>query len=83
MTWIKEANKIGRYTGTYYGFRLYCTLEPFSTEKIVDRDGEQWRETTFHPGWYIAINRHDEGFEGNSRSEVIFKCQWSLLENSY
>lgn len=83
MSWIKDANKLGEYLGTYFGFRLYCSLQPFHSERIVDRDGEQYRETTHHPGWYIAINRNDFGFEGESKTEIIFNCQVAQMNSKY
>lgn len=63
MSWIKEANKIGRYKATIHGFRVYCIKEATHTESIITRDGEQWIRIDFHPGHYVAVDKHSRRLE--------------------
>lgn len=63
MSWVKEANKIGRYEETRGGYRVYCVRKAFHAESTVIRDGEEWRMVEFTPGHYVAVNKHGHQLE--------------------
>lgn len=50
MGWIKEANKLGEYHSTEFGYRIYKT-EPM----IITENGN---ETTYKQGKYLAIDKN-------------------------
>ncbi|WP_346320950.1 hypothetical protein [Chitinophaga sp. YIM B06452] len=78
MGWIKEANKLGKYINTWKGFRFYCTVEPTSTESIIERDGEQWLRTEFTEGEYVAIDKTGMEFRGKDKVAMCFKIDFEL-----
>jgi len=64
MSWIKEANKIGKYDETRYGFRFYIIKEPSSIESIKEINGELYRCTDFIKGEYVAVDSTGLTFTG-------------------
>jgi len=75
MSWIKEANKIGKYETSYKGFRLYCTKEPEIIQSVVTIDGEQYNRTELIKGWFVAIDKTKLRFEANNIQELSFKIE--------
>ena len=72
MSWIKIANKLGRYIETLHGFRLYCTEEPTSIETVI----ETQIINEFEVGKYIAINKKGEILESRNdagRQELLHR----------
>lgn len=80
MTWVKEANKLGKYIGTYGGFRMYYTIEPSHTERIEEREDGQYRVVDFQKGQVVAIDKHGRRKEGD-RWSVISWCQFEQQAN--
>lgn len=74
MSWVKDANKIGRYDKTYLGFRIYVIVEPTSDTKIEERQDGKYSVTTFTSGHYKAVNRKGKMFEGK-RWDVVAEIE--------
>lgn len=71
MHWIKEANKLGKYDKTYQGFRIYCTKEPESIQRMEEREDGQWNVTDFIQGEYIAIDKTGLRYDGKFWDFII------------
>jgi hypothetical protein len=71
--WVKLANKIGRYSRSYEGFRIYCTKEPEIKQSIEERSDGTWRRTEFIKGWFVAIDKYGCRFEASSVDQLAFK----------
>lgn len=56
MSWIKEANKLGKYKSTHLGFRIYYVVEPTCVTTTEIREDGVYQVTKFTPGEYKAIN---------------------------
>lgn len=65
MSWIKEANKMGEYKNTYYGFRIYCIKSPEVIETIVQKSDGLYNKTEFTRGEYVGIDKSDCKYEGD------------------
>jgi hypothetical protein len=83
MSWIKEANKIGKYERSHEGFRIYCTKEPEIKVTIEDRTDGQWRRTDFIKGWFVAIDKNGVRFENSSMTELWTKIEWEAMARRY
>ena len=83
MSWIKEANKIGKYERSYKGFRFYCTKEPEIISRIEERDGEQWRITDFMKGDFVAIDKTGLRFEAHHFDELAGKIDMEIMRRVY
>lgn len=83
MTWVKEANKIGRYCRSYRGFRGYEVIPRKVVESIVQRNGEHYRRTEFQDGLYVWVNKKGARFEGIAEysDRVAFAIDVYWLEN--
>ena len=64
MSWIKEANKKGRYKQTHKGFRIYVVVECSSKISIVERNGESYNCTEITKGVYYAVDKNGVEFNG-------------------
>jgi hypothetical protein len=83
MSWIKEANKIGKYERSHEGFRIYCTKEPKVKCTVVEREGEMWNRTDFIKGWFVAVDKDGVRFENSSVSELWTKIEWEAMARRY
>lgn len=83
MSWIKEANKIGRYETTYKGFRFYYTKEASMFHSIVEKDGALWNKTEIIKAELVAINKNGLTLEGNYIDEMAFRIDIILIKKSY
>lgn len=80
--WVKEANKLGKYSKTYYGFRIY-TVKPADTKVTFEnREDGVWRRTDFLPGEYIAIDKYGVRYEGKYW-DVIAKIDIDVLQQRF
>lgn len=83
MSWIKEANKIGKYERSHEGFRIYCTKEPEIKVTTENREDGLWRRTDFIKGWFVAIDKNGVKFENSSMSELWTRIEWEAMARSY
>lgn len=83
MSWVKDANKIGRYKDTYRGFRVYVTKESQIVETFFERDGSTYRRTDFIPGELVAIDRHGVTFTRPYYDHLAFDIDIELLNRYY
>lgn len=82
MSWMKEANKLGRYVMTYRCFRVYCTKEPETQEIIEDREDGQWRVTNFIKGEFVAIDKKGVVINGTGLESLGFDIDKELFIRS-
>lgn len=83
MSWIKEANKIGKYEQTYKGFRFYCTKEPEIKQETFEKDGERWNRTDFIKGDFVAIDKTGLRFEGHYFDELAWKIDMEIMRRGF
>jgi hypothetical protein len=83
MSWVKEANKLGRYSTTYHGFRIYCTKEPQVLTTEYEEEGSLWRRTDFIKGEMVAIDKTGCTFTAPYTEELAFKIDMELLNRHY
>lgn len=79
MTWVKEANKLGKYEETYDGFRIYVTKEPQVLESSFEEDGSTWLRTDFVPGEFVAIDRDGVTFTRRYLTEIYYDIDLEML----
>lgn len=82
MSWVKDANKLGKYEGTYYGFRVYMTKKPRHIQSTEVRHGVPVNRTELLPGHWIAINKDGYKIEYHYLDTLLFKCSWHTFGNS-
>ncbi len=80
--WIKEANKLGRFSRTYKGFRIYITKEGSMKEAEFERDGEMWRRTDIEPPLFAAMDKYGVLYQGRYES-VIWEIDVDVFQQSY
>jgi hypothetical protein len=83
MTWIKQANKIGKYRSTYKGFRIYCTKQSRIVVRIEKREDGLYRITQIIPGWLVAVDKTGSRFEGADITSVAFKIDIEILNRHF
>lgn len=73
MSWISEANKLGKYDTTHRGFRIYVVKEGSFTESYFQNEKlELIHQVDFHNSERIAIDKNGVRFDGNLH-EIYFK----------
>jgi len=83
MSWIKEANKIGKYERSYKGFRFYCTKEPEIKTYTEERNGERWQVTDIIKGDFIGIDKTGLRFEAHHFDELAGKIDFEIIRRVY
>jgi protocatechuate 3,4-dioxygenase beta subunit len=66
MSWIKQANKIGKYNSTYKGYRIYLKKQGSVT---VEENGE-YMTTHIVPNTYAAMNKAGTYLEGSGMNGI-------------
>lgn len=78
MTWIKDANKIGKYEETRHGFRVYC----IKASKVVEHITPEYIIRDLIPGEYVAINQSGVRIKATGRLRMHEKlhshCVWGI-----
>lgn len=74
LSWIKNANKLGKYYTTYFGYRISITKKG-SVEIIGNK-------TIFTEGQYVAINKTGNKITGKL-STVISKIDLLQFKKTY
>lgn len=82
MTWIKKANKLGRYLDTYQGFRIYVIKPTEVKEEIEERPDGLYRITRFIPGELVALDKTGCRFEGNGKGEIYCKIDIETFQRA-
>jgi hypothetical protein len=83
MSWVKEANKLGRYNTTYLGFRIYCIKEPQIRTSHYQREDGIYQRTDFIQGEMLAIDKTGTTFTAPYVENLAFKIDMELLNRYY
>lgn len=80
MSWVKEANKLGRYNTSYKGFRIYCIKEPQIKTTHEQREDGIYQRTDFIPGEMLAIDKTGIRFEAPYVENLAFKIDIEIMQ---
>ena len=75
MGWVQEANKLGTYHSTVYGYRIYCTT---STVITITEQGIESVQ-----GKYLAINKNGVLIESRPLEFIWAAIEKKQLEDYY
>jgi len=82
MSWITEANKLGKYDSTHGGFRIYIVKEARTIEKTIIKNGKELEYTLHIPSHRIAIDKYGVQFEGDLH-QVSFKIDMEMMARRF
>lgn len=83
MSWIKQANRKGRYKQSYRGFRIYETKPGSMSTHIEHRPDGDYRVTAFTPSEFLAIDKTGCVFEGTGIEKIGYDIDIELLQRSF
>lgn len=83
MSWVKEANKLGKYLQTYKGFRLYEIKAATHSERFEDRPNGRYRITEFEKGEAVAIDKTGEVVHGSGILTLSEKIDMIVLKRYF
>lgn len=83
MSWVKEANKLGKYLQTYKGFRVYETKAATHSERFEDRPDGRFRITEFEKGEAVAIDKTGEVVHGSGIRTIGEKIDMIVLKRYF
>ena len=83
MSWIKQANKIGKYESTRMGFRIYWKKEPTHKSYPHVRNGVEGIRTDFIKGELVAIDKTGLRIEEDSLGSIGFKIDMEIVRRNF